>query len=1024
MTSTTVVHAHSERADSLSNVVALPTRQAASRSPSRTLMSTDKALPPTPAEQIDDKATIRSALEDAILDSRPSIDGRPSIQSTRPSVKSVRTSYDYKPKIKLGPRPSLEANGRTYSSDKTNDYRPVSTLPTGVRIPARKAVPVRPKSANDRVPITEIPKVPLPQPSTASQSAPLENSWPATPSSLSKQSHYADNKFSNMTPEKRRLKKALEIRQKQMAAKSAQQNQKFGLPANNEDKSSSDACKHESLTSTLPEASSTEETTDVLEDRIKALQQNPDLVHVGPENTGKPTPETLEVSPISVPEESDGRSTQASSITDEDETPTKAEPKNDAKTAHREPKANLLGDQTPEDSLAGNKIDQPMLNNDVSAPPLSCRSDEFKVENCLKDFNTGDEKNAQVVDAQKSLVESNQAQDGPLLADYVQTQPSVDLMTPHTIRRSSSSKSVNTGKDVVSPCEVPLPPIDEDEDFSLDPRGRGVVEVTSSAFTTEDTPQQLASRQSQDREDSKTTKHTFANTSGDQHERRARRHGLISPVKRVSSPDFSDDHFLSDDSFMEELKSVTVQEAKPISVSKSPIMPVFPRSASDSKPVETISPSSSSNTLNRPKRRDEPQMMGKLPDLFSARSVSASSAPLLESQLSTPALKKVGVSSGISQRIKALEQLSSRPTSPSSQQSSSPVAQGQSTPFASTRKSSFRASQAAVEIAKSNTLNSRNRPQMHSSTLAPSPRVNSDDLREGLVQIDIASKTGKSRPDSISVTARIVRAARNKMPEQPMDLAEPLREDLYHSPLTVETQSLRPTSPPSPLLPPKPRYTRSISSTSTDHRSDPISGGRRGSISSRLSSTPSRRGSEPELPRSMSDSSILGITTSDAGKEDRKESRKSRLFKRMSNISAASRRTIVSALSPVRKDIKEEPIVEHHEPVNEAPQPVVLELGDVNVQFPDTLLWKRRNMRIDEHGNLVLSASKADNVSLALLAIQLIDTNVSLVQNSKVIPKRYLFADFNPPYIPDQDQQELPNSALLCWLIYVPASLN
>lgn len=31
-------------------------------------------------------------------------------------------------------------------------------------------------------------------------------------------------------------------------------------------------------------------------------------------------------------------------------------------------------------------------------------------------------------------------------------------------------------------------------------------------------------------------------------------------------------------------------------------------------------------------------------------------------------------------------------------------------------------------------------------------------------------------------------------------------------------------------------------------------------------------------------------------------------------------------------------------------------------------------------------------------------------KNSKIIPKRYPFTEFKSPYLPDQDQQELPNS--------------
>ncbi len=38
-------------------------------------------------------------------------------------------------------------------------------------------------------------------------------------------------------------------------------------------------------------------------------------------------------------------------------------------------------------------------------------------------------------------------------------------------------------------------------------------------------------------------------------------------------------------------------------------------------------------------------------------------------------------------------------------------------------------------------------------------------------------------------------------------------------------------------------------------------------------------------------------------------------------------------------------------------------VGELNVQFPDTLLWKRRFMEVDEGGNIVLGPTRGDKVS-------------------------------------------------------------
>jgi hypothetical protein len=79
-------------------------------------------------------------------------------------------------------------------------------------------------------------------------------------------------------------------------------------------------------------------------------------------------------------------------------------------------------------------------------------------------------------------------------------------------------------------------------------------------------------------------------------------------------------------------------------------------------------------------------------------------------------------------------------------------------------------------------------------------------------------------------------------------------------------------------------------------------------------------------------------------------------------------------------------------------------------------------MKIDDQGNLVLSKSKADNVSddpeamvVFLLCLP------GLYKNSKVVTKRYPLSDFYPPYVPDQDRQELANSKLM-WFINLTGS--
>ena len=73
---------------------------------------------------------------------------------------------------------------------------------------------------------------------------------------------------------------------------------------------------------------------------------------------------------------------------------------------------------------------------------------------------------------------------------------------------------------------------------------------------------------------------------------------------------------------------------------------------------------------------------------------------------------------------------------------------------------------------------------------------------------------------------------------------------------------------------------------------------------------------------------------------------------------------------------------------------VAADLGDVNVQFPDSLLWKRRSMVVDSQGLLIITAGG----------------------NDKGITRRFHLGEFRTPEIPDVDMQELPNSVVLAFL--------
>jgi hypothetical protein len=72
----------------------------------------------------------------------------------------------------------------------------------------------------------------------------------------------------------------------------------------------------------------------------------------------------------------------------------------------------------------------------------------------------------------------------------------------------------------------------------------------------------------------------------------------------------------------------------------------------------------------------------------------------------------------------------------------------------------------------------------------------------------------------------------------------------------------------------------------------------------------------------------------------------------------------------------------------------VVDIGDVNVQFPDSLLWKRRFMRIDDQGYLIFSPPMTD-------------------ANMKSVARQYHLSDFKRPSLPDLEREEMAWSVLL-----------
>lgn len=811
----------------------------------RTIRNTEKALPPTPPELGIGRKEYKISVDEN-FDAGHSLDTRSSFQSSRPSTRDLHKTYDYKLKVKLGPRPSIDSVNRPLTSDSFRDSgpRPVSTLPSSVRSSARKTVPARKSSqrsqqlSHEKAPPKVLLSPPLPV-------LPIQETPPQTKvNGLAAPVRAVETKPQNMTPEKRRLMKALQLRQKQMAARVPQK------PLDTVQSPAGVALEQrQNLEKRIDESPSFKKDNQGVSGSNKHEDEDSETVQIVFRDMEDHNSAMVESSPISILEPSDGISTKASSITDEE--------------------APIVKENDPR----------------LVLEPVSLR----------------------------------------ILDQVPEIQP------PH---------------------EMPLPPIDDDEAITLSHRNSSSEDENMSPKTLKP-GDEYTTLVSIDSNHAQTHSEDFSATrpsSGDTMEedrvdRVSRQHDMARSIRRSSSPGNSDDHFLSDDSFMEELGSATVQEAKPISVSKSPITPLFPRYPAEQWIESARKARSVSGPLDDRIIDGLPQSSPEMRPVLASRSVSASqpTTAVQSRHVSAILLKKVGVSTGISQRIKALEKLSSHPTSPSSSGNSTVVSPGLPPASLSLRKASLPIPQVNSKIDSDTAKNNGKSHREQTSTLLPCSSPEDDLLctDNNSIGVRVTNGSKKSRPESISVTATIIRDPRNLMPVVPVDPSEPSTIDLYKSPLTVEHESVEMST--SPLKPPTSRYNtpRSASSSSTERKRDSPQPTRRESFASRRS-TPSRRGSEIDLSRSVSDTSSSGLTGPDGIKEDKKESRKSRLFKRMSSISSASRRSIVYAFN---SPVKEQPIVEHHETtyqVSPIMTPVMTEIGDVNIQFPDTLVGALR----------------------------------------------------------------------------------
>ncbi|PBP23358.1 prolipoprotein diacylglyceryl transferase [Diplocarpon rosae] len=989
----------------------------------------------------------------------PVSERRKSTQSTRPELYSYSSHNQSggRPKVKLGPRPSLDVaavGGRPHTSGTASYYRPVSTLPAGLKLIPKGSRKEKDRSKHPGDPPTvsispaSIPHLALEplqdiytRPHTSS-GRPYSISGLLSPTLLSPTSP----KEPFVTPEKARLMKALQLRNKKKAN------------ANNPPESTLPSSPEGLVTSTSTGDRFSFGAPKEVEDTLVMLDELAKADDSGIAFDTRSTPRADESDatrsdsyPISLIGPSErAESTRASSISDSTDG-TIQEPSN----PKQEP---LLYKEA--DGLNHEDINSTNNGKNLMVPPGDSAEQLEQLSPTIHDPLQGCVANteAMALVAEPPVMVEELAEILPMPAKVTQQNdiPETQVGAPEQLPQEHTSEPESDASITTRP-KTGLEP-----NYSIlkFPTSKLVAQEPAAV---ENTSQTALDIQGEVPPEISPVESTFSDIEDEDSKipgtKKLRPEGFVGPIRTdvgigSRSRANSEANFSSDDDLMDELSSAVMQKAQPISVSKSPVSPVFP-----SPKKQQAEPSRFSRVFSTPMSRDisaasmlEPSSGSDQPP---SRSVSAGEAYLnrINQQQSKPIATKVNLGSGISQRIKALEKLSSlAPDVPPAGITAS--SQGASTSFFSVRKGSARAKSPSV----AKRANSLTRDSPSASTEGSPDTVKAMD-RSGSVRSRLESFTSgivptnqvaRSRPESISVTARIIRDPSHPFParsEAGKDPSEYAPLELKQSPLVIDHQTAIVQSAKEKVmerrLSEERRPSTSSRTTTKEQRSsitvikDLISdrrssfSERRRSITTIEPSTPSPSARCPSHPpsvhpspshqRPISTSSRASTSSRDQGqslsppptadsssstsdeKADKKSNRASRIMRRMSSSLTASRKTIAHAISPtVREELEplhlsSNPSVDPSYPSNNSVSPTDVDIGDVNVQFPDSLLWKRRSMLLDPQGYLIISPALSARDKA----------------NAGVATRRFHLSEFRMPSIPDVEMQELPNSVVL-----------
>jgi hypothetical protein len=1002
-----------------------------------TIQSPDLESSASHLSMVSDATALNSSATSEFRPRSPtkSLDGRrKSSQSTRPDMYSYNSyGSSGRPKVKLGPRPSLDIAGRSQTSGSSGSYRPISTLPPGLKLVSnssktKKKGPLSEHSTSPPSMMISPPPLsvfdshhtPLIRPHT-SGGRPKTSSGSSVRSLMS--SSTIGPKSPMMTPEKMRLMKAMQIRKKQMESASPPQSTLSSIA----DVSEPPSIPEIHLQRTSKEVEQTSDSLSQIEKADSAIAIEAASMIKAPASDTTRTSSAPE-SPIDPQDRTP--STKASSISDSTDETVRENCKD---LPSDESNANDITEIGTE-SLGTNLIEVQPVGHNVSI-----------IENKACKEMTTHEASEKRPEPQ-SLSEAPEDGVGERNSNETSSAtPTSEALIANTLHGETTNVSQKEKDDVsiVAPTETSEAPASPSRELKI-PRSKFSAHHLDAIVTVTPNQPELTSAE-QDHTNglpksptgsrcSTDTKRSFTEEENDSkvaRQGRQKRRTFVEPIRTDLSTERSGHNseadLLSDDEFMDELQSATVQEAKPMSVTKSPRTPHFP-TATNRLSRAFSTPFASKNKMLSPH--------DSVPDPFRSTSASAAYLNRVQQPQLLPVVKKVSLGSGISQRIKALEKLSSSTTTatppPNSSRGSSPI-------FFTVRQPS-RASSISPSIVERGESLARNNPSpiasRESSPEALKLRARSDSVHSLLETFNSPQnkQLQRSRPESISVTARIIRDPSQPFPPKPELGKDPIEFsslDLHKSPLVIDHQKavVVPSPPKKDSI-----LQRRLSSSKKDSKK-----GRRSSItmvkdliserrtsnaerrrsmtieppksSTGLSSSrpPSTHANSPNNIRPSSVSSRLSTSSRDQSmpfsvssptgsddNADKKSGRASRMLRKVSATLSASRKTLAHAISPTVREELEPPSSTTPSRASQYPSEPLVEVGDVNVQFPDTLLWKRRWMSLDSQGFLTLSQTQGSKGMEKTTGL-----------------KRFHLSEFRTPFIPEMEVQELPNSVVL-----------